>query len=80
MNESQETEKYYRELKSLFRSEGWGHILADAQSEFDRLDTAIGIQSEGDLRFIQGQLLVLGNLLNLETAVANAQESFEEGQ
>ena len=73
-----ETEKYFRDLNDLFRSEGWKILLGDIQASADTVNSIEGTRDEQDLFFRKGQLAVMNNILNLETQVSAAQEQAEE--
>jgi hypothetical protein len=72
-----ETEKYFRDLNNLFRSEGWKILLGDIQASADTVNSIEGTKDEQDLFFRKGQLAVINNILNLETQVSAAQEQAE---
>lgn len=72
-----ETEKYFRDLNDMFRSEGWKILLADIQASAQSVNSVEGTRDEQDLFFRKGQLAVMNNILNLETQVAAAQEQAE---
>jgi hypothetical protein len=73
-----ETEKYFRDLNDMFRSEGWKILLSDIQASANSVNSVEGTKDEQDLYFRKGQLAVMANILNLETQVANAQQQAEE--
>jgi hypothetical protein len=72
-----ETEKYFRDLNDMFRSEGWKSLLADIQASAVSVNSIENTKDEQDLYFRKGQLAVMANILNLETQVAAAQEQAE---
>jgi hypothetical protein len=73
-----ETEKYFRDLNDMFRSEGWKILLSDIQASANSVNSVEGTKDEQDLFFRKGQLAVMANILNLETQVANAQAEAEK--
>ena len=73
-----ETEKYFRDLNEMFRSEGWKILLGDIQASATSVNSIEGTKDEQDLFFRKGQLAVMNNILNLETQVAAAQELAEQ--
>ena len=73
-----ETEKYFRDLNDMFRSEGWKILLSDIQASANNVNSVEGTKDEQDLFFRKGQLAVMANILNLEAQVANAQQQAEE--
>ena len=72
-----ETEKYFRDLNDLFRSEGWKILLGDIQASADTVNSIENTKDEQDLYYRKGQLAVMNNILNLETQVSAAQEQAE---
>ena len=72
-----ETEKYFRDLNDMFRSEGWKILLADIQASAQGVNSIESTRDEQDLFFRKGQLAVMNNILNLETQVSAAQEQAE---
>ena len=73
-----ETEKYFRDLNDMFRSEGWKSLLADIQASAVSVNSIENTKDEQDLYYRKGQLAVMANILNLETQVSAAQEQAEE--
>jgi hypothetical protein len=73
-----ETEKYFRDLNDMFRSEGWKILLGDIQASAQSVNSVEGTRDEQDLFFRKGQLAVMNNILNLETQVSAAQAQAEE--
>ena len=73
-----ETEKYFRDLNDMFRSEGWKILLGDIQASASGVNSIENTKDEQDLYFRKGQLAVMNNILNLETQVSAAQEQAEE--
>ena len=72
-----ETEKYFRDLNDMFRSEGWKILLSDIQASAQGVNSIESTRDEQDLFFRKGQLAVMNNILNLETQVSAAQEQAE---
>ena len=72
-----ETEKYFRDLNDLFRSEGWKILLEDMQTSVVGINSIEQTKDEQDLYFRKGQLAVMNNILNLETQVTFAQQQAE---
>ena len=72
-----ETEKYFRDLNDMFRSEGWKSLLADIQASAVSVNSIENTKDEQDLYYRKGQLAVMNNILNLETQVSAAQEQAE---
>ena len=73
-----ETEKYFRDLNDMFRSDGWKILINDIQASVNSVNSVEGTRDEQDLFFRKGQLAVMANILNLETQVAAAQEQAEQ--
>jgi hypothetical protein len=72
-----ETEKYFRDLNDMFRSEGWKILTKDLEQSILGVNSIETTKDEQDLFFRKGQLVVMNNILNLETQVAHAQEQAE---
>ena len=72
-----ETEKYFRDLNDMFRSEGWKILTKDLEQSILGVNSIETTKDEQDLYFRKGQLVVMNNILNLETQVAHAQEQAE---
>ena len=73
-----ETEKYFRNLNDMFRSEGWKILIEDMKASLAGINSVEFAKDEQDLFFRKGQLVVMNNILNLETQVAAAQELAEQ--
>ena len=73
-----ETEKYFRDLNDMFRSEGWKILIEDMKASLAGVNSVEFAKDEQDLFFRKGQLAVMNNILNLETQVAAAQELAEQ--
>ena len=72
-----ETEKYFRDLNDMFRSEGWKILLTDLNQSVLSVNSVEFTKDEQDLFYRKGQLAVMNNIINLETQVANAQAQAE---
>lgn len=64
-----ETEDYFGHLTDMFRSEGWKILMDELASEVDNLTHVESIKDEQELYFRKGQLLVMKNMLNLESTM-----------
>jgi hypothetical protein len=64
-----ETEDYFGHLTDMFRSEGWKILMDELTSEVDNLTHVESIKDEQELYFRKGQLLVIKNMLNLESTM-----------
>ena len=73
-----ETEKYFRDLNDMFRSDGWKILMNDIQASANNVNSVESTKDEQDLFFRKGQLAVMANILNLETQVAAAQAEAEK--
>ena len=73
-----ETEKYFRDLNEMFRSDGWKILLGDIQASAANVNSIESTKDEQDLFFRKGQLAVMANILNLESQVAAAQQQAQE--
>jgi len=72
-----ETEKYFRDLNDMFRSEGWKILLNDLNQSVLSVNSIELTKDEQDLFYRKGQLAVMNNIISLETQVAHAQEQAE---
>lgn len=73
-----ETEKYFRDLNDMFRSDGWKILIGDIQASAASVNSVEGTKDEQDLFFRKGQLAVMANILNLESQIAAAQQQAQE--
>ena len=73
-----ETEKYFRDLNDMFRSEGWKILLGDIQASAQSVNSIESTKDEQDLFFRKGQLAVMANILNLETQIEASREQANE--
>lgn len=60
-----ETEKYFRDLNDMFRSEGWKILTEDMKASLVGVSSVEFTKDEQDLFFRKGQLAVMNNILNL---------------
>ena len=72
-------EEYFGELKLLFQSKGWEMLVDDFERNFAVIDDVKVIKDVDDLKYRQGQLAVLGYLINLEDQVRR-EEADKESQ
>jgi len=72
-----ETEKYFRDLNDMFRSDGWKILTKDLEQSILGVNSIEHTKDEQDLYFRKGQLVVMNNIINLETQVAHAREQAE---
>ena len=67
-------EIYYRNMRDLFRSEGWKQLLEDLNSNAVLINSVEVTKDLEDLHFRKGQLSVIANLLNLEAQIDTAEQ------
>jgi hypothetical protein len=67
-------ELYYRNMRDLFRSEGWKQLLEDLKSNAIMINSVEVTKDLEDLHFRKGQLSVIANLLNLEAQIDTAEQ------
>lgn len=67
-------ELYYRNMKDLFRSEGWKQLLDDLSSNAVLINSVEVTKDLEDLHFRKGQLSVIANILNLEAQIDTAEQ------
>tara|TARA_R110000796_G_scaffold213579_1_gene329665 strand:- start:570 stop:815 length:246 start_codon:yes stop_codon:yes gene_type:complete len=72
-----ELEIYFRQMKELFRMEGWQTLLKDLKEQVPLIDSIENTKDNNDLYFRKGQLNILGVILNLETTT---DQGLEESQ
>ena len=79
-NDTQATEAYFRSMNDMVRSEGWKNLMNELTATANQVNSVELTKDAEDLAFRKGQLVILANLINLETQIANAQEQFEASQ
>ena len=67
-------EIYYRNMRDLFRSEGWKQLLEDLNSNAVMINSVEVTKDLEDLHFRKGQLSVIANILNLEAQIDTAEQ------
>lgn len=72
-----ELEIYFRQMKELFRTEGWQTLIKDLKEQVPLIDSLENTKDTNDLYFRKGQLNILGVILNLETTT---DQGLEESQ
>lgn len=75
--DTQATEAYFRSMNDMVRSEGWDNLMKELHATANQVNSVELTKDAEDLAFRKGQLVILANLLNLETQIANAQQEFE---
>ena len=74
-------ELYYRNMRDMFRSEGWKQLLEDLNSNAVTINSVEITKDVEDLHFRKGQLSVIANLLNLEAQLdTTEQQQIEDAQ
>ena len=74
-------ELYYRNMRDMFRSEGWKQLLEDLNSNAVLINSVELTKDVEDLHFRKGQLSIIANLLNLEAQLDTAeQQQLEDAQ
>ena len=67
-------ELYYRNMRDMFRSEGWKQLLEDLNSNAVMINSVEVTKDLEDLHFRKGQLSVIANILNLEAQIDTAEQ------
>ena len=67
-------ELYYRNMRDLFRTEGWKQLLEDLNSNAVLINSVEVTKDLEDLHFRKGQLSVIANILNLEAQIDTAEQ------
>lgn len=67
-------EVYYRNMRDLFRTEGWKQLLEDLNSNAVLINSVEVTKDLEDLHFRKGQLSVIANILNLEAQIDTAEQ------
>jgi|TARA_R110000744_G_scaffold293612_2_gene403930 hypothetical protein len=72
-------ELYYRNMRELFRTDGWKQLIEDLTANGVTIDSVEMTRNNEDLYFRKGQLDVIANIVNLEGQVERAeQEQLED--
>lgn len=69
---TQEEEKQVRDLKDMYRSEGWQVFLSELREQLNLLDTVSDVSTIEELMFRRGQYIVLTQILRHEELLENA--------
>jgi hypothetical protein len=64
-----ETEKHYRALGDMFRTEGWKVLMEELKNNALQINSVEVTKDNDDLNFRKGQLNILAFLLNMESTV-----------
>jgi hypothetical protein len=73
-----ELEKYYRSFEEMFRSDGWKNLMQDFKGSAEQVNSVEACKDDKDLYFRKGQLVVMANMLNLESQIETAKQQQEE--
>lgn len=73
-----ELEQYYESYLDLFMTEGWKNFVEDFQLAASELSNIRRVSSLEEMKFIQGKLEVIDNILNFETNIKNTFESYQD--
>jgi hypothetical protein len=69
-----ETEKYYDDRADMFLTQGWKDLIEQLTSDAAYINSVEYTKDVNDLFFRKGQLSVLADILNLESAMNHVQE------
>ena len=72
-----ELEKYYEQYFDLFVTDGWKQFIFDISANLESFDIR-SIEKFGDLRYSQGQIKVIDQIMNWETLIRNTYAELEE--
>ena len=73
-----ELEKYYRSFEEMFRSDGWKNLMQDFKGSAEQVNSVEACKDDKDLNFRKGQLVVMANMLNLESQIETAKQQAQE--
>jgi len=69
-----ETEKYYDDRADMFLTQGWKDFIEERRVQALRINSVEQTKDVNDLFFRKGQLSILAEMLNLESAMNHVQE------
>ena len=69
-----ETEKYYDDRADMFLTQGWKDFIEERRVQALRINSVEQTKDVNDLFFRKGQLSILAEILNLESAMNHVQE------
>lgn len=72
-----ELEKYYEQYFDLFVTDGWKQFISDISANLEQFDIR-SIEKFGDLRYSQGQVKVIDQIMNWETLIRNTYEELSQ--
>jgi hypothetical protein len=73
-----ELEKYYRSFEEMFRTDGWKNLVQDLKGSAEQVNSVEACKDDKDLNFRKGQLVVMANMLNLESQIETAKQQQED--
>lgn len=68
-----ETEQYWEDMRDMMLTPGWKHLKEELQANADVINSVFHTKDEADLKYRQGQLNIIGTIVNLEQTVENAE-------
>ena len=71
-------EDYFACLKLMFNTDGWEVLMTELQEQSYQINDVQLCKDPDELRFKQGQLNILGKLLNLQETLKRAEAEAEE--
>ena len=77
MSMTPELEKYYEQYFDLFVTDGWKQFISDISANLEQFEIR-NIEKFGDLRYSQGQIKVIDQIMNWETLIRNTYEELEK--
>jgi hypothetical protein len=77
MSMAPELEKYYEQYFDLFVTDGWKQFISDISANLESFDIR-NIEKFGDLRYSQGQVKVIDQIINWETLIRNTYAELEK--
>ncbi|MDA9072332.1 hypothetical protein N9K75_00500 [bacterium] len=69
-----ETEKYYDDRADMFLTQGWKDFIEERRVQALYINSVEDAKDVNDLFFRKGQLSILADILNLESAMNHVQE------
>jgi len=69
-----ETEQYYDDRAEMFLTQGWKDFIEERRVQALRINSVEQTKDVNDLFFRKGQLSILAEMLNLESAMHHVQE------
>ena len=72
-----ELETYYEQYFDLFVTDGWKQFVSDISANLEQFNIR-SIEKFGDLRYSQGQVKVIDQIMNWETLIRNTYEELSQ--